>query len=338
MSIEFPLVSVIIPTRNEKDYIQQCLDSILGNDYPKDRLEVIVVDGVSEDRTQEIIAEYSRKYSFIQLIDNPEKVTPVAFNRGIRHSKGDIVTIMSAHAYYEKDHISGCVRRLKENHIAGVGGVCVTLPGKDSLIARTIALVLSSPFGVGNAYFRIGTGQPKYVDTVVFGFYTRKTFDDVGFFNEELIRNQDIEFNARIVRNGGRLLLAPEIKSYYRARPTLRKLWTQNWKNGVWNIYLTRIVPRSLSVRHFIPMLFVLGLTGSLFLSAFFSQGLILLALVGGSYLAAALLFSAKIGLKKGAKYIPVLPAVFFTLHFSYGLGMLFGLLTSWRVSGKRKI
>ncbi len=337
MDIELPLVSVIIPTRNEEGYIRQCLNSILDNDYPKERLEVIVVDGVSEDRTQEIIAEYSGKYPFVKLIDNPERVTPVAFNRGIQYSKGDIVTIMSAHAYYEKDHISKCVEHLKENSIAGIGGVCITLPGKDSLIARAIAFVLSSPFGVGNAYFRIGTGQPRYVDTVVFGFYKRKTFEDVGVFDEKLIRNQDIEFNSRIGKNGGKLLLVPEIRSYYYARATLKQLWIQNWKNGVWNIYLTRIIPGSLSIRHFIPMLFISGLLGSLFLSIFSNPGLILLILICSSYLFASLLFSVKIGLREGIKYIALLPVVFFSLHSSYGLGMLWGIFTSWRFTGKRR-
>ncbi len=335
MKPELPLVSIVVPIRNEMYHIKQCLDSILYSDYPKENLEVIVVDGTSEDQTQGIVAGYIRKHAFIKLLSNPKRVTSVAFNKGILHSKGDIIALMSAHAYYEKGNISRCVKHMEEDDIDSVGGVCITLPGKDTLVARGIAFVLSSPFGVGNSYFRIGTSQPKYVDTVPFGFYRKELFEDIGLFNERLIRNQDIEFNTRIGKNGGKVLLDPEIKSYYFARSTLRELWAQNWRNGIWNIYVTKLAPGSLSARHFAPLLFVLGLMGSLTLSLFIRKGLILLALACGSYLCASLLFSVRIGLKEGIKYIPILPVVFFSLHSCYGLGMLWGILTSWRYRRK---
>ena len=331
MNSELSLVSIIIPAYNEEKYIGQCIDSILDNDYPKEKLEIIVVDGMSEDRTKEIVAEYSIKYKFIQCLENPKRVAPTALNIGIRYAAGDVIIRMDAHNLYSSDYISKCVKYLKESDADNVGGICITVPGKNTVIAKAIAFVLSSPFGVGNSHFRIGTSQPRYVDAVPFGCYRKKTFEVIGLFNEHLVRNQDLEFNARLRKNGCKILLVPEIKSYYHARPTLKKLCGQNWKNGIWNIYLTKVFPGSLSIRHFTPMLFVLGLIGSLILSLFFNQGLILLALICGSYLSASLLFSIKIGLKEGIKYIPILPVVFFSLHFSYGLGMLWAILTSWR-------
>jgi len=243
---------------------------------------------------------------------------------------------MDAHCSYLPDYISKCVKHLRQSNADNVGGVCITISGTESLMARTIALVLSSRFGVGNSHFRVGVDAPKYVDTVPFGCYERRVFEDVGLFDEELVRNQDIEFNARLRKSGGKVLLVPEIKSCYHSRSTLRELCSQNWSNGVWNIYLTKMIPGSLSARHFIPMLFILGLLGGLFLSIFSNPGLILLALVLGSYLLVSLVFSVKIGSREGIRYIPLLPLVFFSLHSSYGLGMLWGVFTSWRSFEKK--
>ncbi len=337
MNSQLPLVSIIIPARNEEDYIRQCLNSVLDSDYPREKLEIIVVDGMSKDQTKEIIAEYSTKYGFIQCLENPKRIAPTALNIGIGHATGEVIIRMDAHSLYPSDYIANCVKYLEESDADNVGGIWITIPGRNSMTARLIAFVLSSPFGVGNAHFRIGTRKSRYVDTVPFGCYKREVFEDIGFFNEELVRNQDIELNTRLRRNGGKILLVPTIKSYYHARPTLKKLCAQNWKNGIWNIYLTKLVPGSLSIRHFVPMLFVLGLMGSIVLASFSSQGLILLALVCGIYLLTSLLFSIKIGLKEGIKYIPALPPVFFALHFSYGLGMLYGIFGNWRFLRKGK-
>jgi glycosyltransferase involved in cell wall biosynthesis len=337
MKLSLPVVSVIIPARNEEDYIEQCLDSVLDNDYPREKLDIAVVDGMSEDKTREIVAEYSAKHKFIKCMENPERIAPTALNIGIKNAVGDVIIRMDAHNLYESDYISKCVKYLGETDADNVGGIWITIPGKNTAMARAIAFVLSSPFGVGNAYFRIGSTRPRYVDTVPFGCYKREVFENVGFFNEELVRNQDIEFNARLRKHGGKILLVPEIKSYYHARPTLWKLCSQNWRNGVWNIYLTRIVPRALSTRHLIPLLFVLGLLGCLAISLFFRLGVIPLMLICGSYLLTSLVFSVRIGLRQGVRYIPILPVVFFSLHFSYGSGMLWGIFTVRRFMRKRQ-
>ena len=207
---EIPFISIIIPCRNEEKFIRECMDSIINNDFPNNRLEIMVVDGQSEDSTREIVRRYSDKYSFVKILDNQKKIVPAALNMGIKNSKGDVILRMDSHNVYEKDYITKCVKYLMEYDIENVGGVCVTLPGADTVIARCIALALSQPFGVGNSQFRIGLKEPKYVDTVPFGCFKKEVFEKNGFFDEDLIRNQDDEFNLRLIKNGGKVLLAPD--------------------------------------------------------------------------------------------------------------------------------
>lgn len=320
-------VSVIVPIRNEEKYIEKCIESIIGQSYPKDRMEVLLVDGISKDNTRKIIERYVGRYRSIRLLDNPEKNVPAALNIGIKASKGDVVVRLDAHAYYDRDYISKCVDTLDKVDAYNVGGPIQTLPGDNTIKAKAIALATSHPFGVGNSQFRTSS-DAKYVDTVPFGAFRRAIFDKVGLFNERLLRNQDIELNSRIRRSGGKIFLNPEIKSYYFNRSTLKALWQQNFKNGMWNIFTSAVSQRSLSLRHFIPFIFIVSLAASLILSLIHPAGVLLFSLVAGSYLLANIFFSFKIGLKKGPETIPFLPLVFSTLHFSYGLGSIFGVLT----------
>ena len=191
-------VSIIIPCRNEEKFIGKCLDSIIAQNYPQDKLEVLVVDGRSTDGTKEIVEEYAQKYPFIKVLDNPRKIAPTALNVGIKGAKNEIIIRMDAHNVYEKSYVSKCIKYLRESNVDNVGGIWVTLPGDNTIIARSIALALSHPFGVGNSYFRIGSKKPRLVDTIPFGCYRKEVFKEVGLFNENLIRNQDIELNLRI--------------------------------------------------------------------------------------------------------------------------------------------
>lgn len=225
-------VSIIIPCRNEEKFIGKCLDSIIAQDYPIDNLEVLVVDGMSEDNTRKIVKNYIQKYSFVKLLENPQKIVPTALNIGIKNAKGDIFIIMGAHSIYEKDYIFKCVKYLHAYDVDNVGGIGITLPGDNTIIAKSIALALSHPFGVGNAYFRIGSKEPRYVDTVPFGCYKREVFDRIGLFDEDLVRNQDDEFNLRLIKNGGKILLGPDIISYYYARDSIHKLWKMYFQYG----------------------------------------------------------------------------------------------------------
>lgn len=320
--------TVIVPCRNEEHFIANCLDSIIAQDYPKDKLEILVVDGASNDKTKEIISEYALKYSFIKLLNNVKKIVPAALNMGIKAAKGDIIMLIGAHCTYNQDYISKCVEYLKQHDgVDSVGGICITLPGNSTLLAQSIALALSHPFGVGNSYFRIGSKKERYVDTVPFGCYKREVFLKNGLFDEDLVRGQDAEFNARLRRNGGTILLVPEVVSHYYARDSLGKLWKQQLQYGYFKPLLVKKVGKIFTLRQLTPPLFVVSLIISLILSILFKPVLWLFLFISGSYIITNLGFSLKISLKKGLKYSFALPLVFATLHFSYGIAYLKG---SW--------
>ncbi len=324
-------ISIIIPCYNEEGFIKKCLESIAENDYVKDKMEILVVDGRSSDRTKEVVKEFIDKYPFIRLLDNPQRIVPIALNIGIKQSKGEVIIIMGTHTTYPKDYLSKLVYWLEKSDADSIGGICVTKPGADTFMAKAIALILASPFGVGNARFRTTkrNGKPKYVDTVPFGAYKREVIERIGLFDERLERNQDIEFNKRLTNVGGKILLVPEIVSYYYARPNMRSLWQNNFANGVWGIYTACLTKdlKSMSFRHFIPLLFVSGLFGSMGISPLVYFGKIIFIAILGSYFLLSLFFSSKIAHNNGVKVFFIMPAFFFTLHFSYGLGSLWGII-----------
>ncbi len=322
-----PIVSVIIPCRNEQKYLSKFLDSIVKQDYPKEKLEIIIVDGKSEDQTIDIAKKYSEKYKFIKVLNNDKKITPVALNIGIRNSFGDIIIRMDAHSIYEHDYISKCVFYLKKYKVDNIGGISKVLSDNNNLISAAISLVLSNSFGVGNSYFRIGSKEPKYVDTVPFGCYYKRIFEKIGYFNENLIRNQDIEFNLRIKKNGGKILLAPDIVSYYFPRENLKSFFIQNYLNGFWVIYSLKFCKTSFSIRHLIPLIFVSSLVCSTIITIFVKPFFILLLIILSLYITILLIFSIRLSLKKGTKIFFPIVLSFLTLHFSYGIGSIFGTI-----------
>ena len=182
------MISVICPIYNEEKYIGKCIDSILRQDYPKEDMEVLLVDGMSTDKTREIVLSYCADYPFIRLLDNPRKIVPYAMNIGIQAAKGDIVIRLDAHAIYPDNYFSELVAKLYELHADNVGAVCRTLPADDSPKCKAIAAALSSPFGMGNSYFRIGAKEIMQVDTVPFGCYRKEVFDKIGLYDTDLIR------------------------------------------------------------------------------------------------------------------------------------------------------
>ena len=201
------MLSVICPIYNEEKNIVACMDSMLRQDYPKEQLEIIFVDGMSTDGTRALVEDYVRKHSFIHLLDNPRHIAPTALNIGIRASKGDLIARIDAHAQYPDNYLSVLSSKLYEHEADNVGGVCRTLPARDTAVCQAVAAALSSPFGMGNSYFRIGADHDMQVDTVPFGFFHREIFNRIGMFDEELVRNQDDEFNGRIIREGGEVVL-----------------------------------------------------------------------------------------------------------------------------------
>ncbi|PDZ42946.1 glycosyltransferase family 2 protein [Bacillus wiedmannii] len=322
-------VSVIIPVRNEEEFIEACLNSVLANEYPKDNMEIIIIDGNSEDLTVKLVREYQHKFNNVKLFMNPQKIAPVAMNIGIKNAQGKYIIRLDAHASYDKYYIRNCIDLLKKYDADNVGGCLETRPSSNTLMAKSIALGLANKFGVGNSLFRT-ISEEREVDTVPFGAFKKEVFEKIGTYNELLVRNQDIELNGRIIKNGGKIILSPKIKCAYYARGNLRGLYNQNYNNGKWNIYTTKIASYALSIRHFIPLFFVLAILVSLI-------GLIIKPIVGFSIMSITLLpylFLAFIFAYKVAKsednylYTFTMPLVFLTLHLSYGIGSIVGIIS----------
>jgi len=320
-------VSIIIPARNEEAFIAKCLDSVLVNDYPKDKMEIFVVDGMSTDATREIVSKYSSKHSFVKLLKNEKKTTPHAMNMGIKAAKGELIMKMDAHTVYEKDYISKCVQYSKKYDADNVGGVLVSRSGADTFMAKAIAIGLMQKFGSGNSYFRVGSKEPREVDTVAFGCFKREVFEKIGMYNEKLARSQDMELNQRLRKAGGKVILAPDIVGYYYAKPTFASFFKHNVLDGIWTTYPLAFGVKIFSLRHLIPLVFVSALI-VLGIGAFFVQILFFgfLAVVV-AYLIASLVVSILVAShEKDIRYTYILPIVFAARHFGYGLGSILGI------------
>ncbi len=321
-----PLISVVIPCRDEERYIGACLDSILASDYPQERLDVLVADGMSRDHTREIVARYTRRNSSIRLLDNPEQITPTGLNAGIRAARGDIVMRMDAHVVYPPYYIPRLAAALRESGADNVGGVIATLPAEDAPIARAIAVTLSHPFGVGNSYFRIGVTEPRLVDNVAFGCWRRDVFTRIGLFDEEMVRNQDDEFNHRLIRHGGRILLLPNVVSQYYARRTLPQVARMYFQYGYFKPLVARKVGRVMTARQLVPALFISGLALTGAPSPWVPAARLAFFGIVGAYAAALLGCAVQIGRRHGVVCALAATAVFPTVHLSYGVGFLRGI------------
>jgi glycosyltransferase involved in cell wall biosynthesis len=323
---ELQLISILIPCLNEESYIGNVLDDIVNQDYPKEFLEVFCIDGRSTDSTKKIIAQYIDKYPFIKLLDNPERTVPFALNIGIKKSQG-MVMIMGAHASYPKTYISDLFKWMNTLNADNVGCALEAKPPDDSKKSLAISKALSHPFGVGNALFRLGVKEPKLVDTVTFGFYCREVFDRIGYFDEGLIRNQDDEFNARLIKNGGRIFLVPGLKIWYYTRNTFKKLWKMYFQYGYFKPLVAKKVGRPATLRQLIPSLFLCSLFLLFALSSINRVFLYLFIALIILYLIITISVSFQISSKNKITLIPFSILSFFVLHFSYGFGYLRGIL-----------
>jgi cellulose synthase/poly-beta-1,6-N-acetylglucosamine synthase-like glycosyltransferase len=321
-------VSIIIPCRNEEKFIARCLDSFIEQSYPKDLYEVLVCDGMSNDNTRKIVEEYSGKFKFIKLLDNVELTAPKAMNVGIRYSNSEYIIIFGAHAIAHRDFIKNNIQELNSTDIGCVGGIMETINNTSK--GKAIALAMSSPFGVGNALFRYAK-EKCYVDTVAFGSYRRKVLDKIGYFDEELVRNQDDELNFRVVKAGYKILLTPQVKSSYFSRSSLKKLWLQYYQYGFWKVRVMQKHGRTASIRHLIPMFFVLTNALGLFLSLFSSLVFRLWLIELIMYFISSLVFAAKSS-KDDYRLILYIIWSYVILHLSYGIGFLNGLFNFYIV------
>ena len=315
-------VSIVIPCRNEVQYIGSCLQSIVNCTFPKEQLDVIVADGDSRDGSDNIIRQYEEQYPYIHFVSNPHLTTPYALNLGIKYNNSDVVIILGAHSTIEKDFIERNIEVLfSDDRIGCCGGILTnSYADEKSLI---IGYAMSQPFGVGNAHFRTGNKE-GFVDTVAFGAYKREVFDKVGLFDEQLTRNQDDEYNFRLTQAGYKIFLSKEIQSYYVVRSGFNKLFQQYYQYGYWKVYVNKKHKQITTLRQTIPFCFVLFLVIGLILSflnkycalAYLAILLCYLILAfahsGGSQ------FTFKQRLKVVKSYL--------ILHISYGLGYAEGI------------
>ncbi len=321
---QLPFVSIIMPVRNESGFIAEAVEAVLDNDYPAGKVEVIVVDGDSSDNTADIVREIAARDGRVRLMHNPRRIVPHAMNMGIRESKGEVFVRVDGHVVVARDFLRNSVRALAEHPEAWVVGGYIETVAR-SYIGEAIAAAMQSPVGVGNSRFRLGDYE-GWVDTLAFGTHYRWVPEKIGYFDEELVRNQDDEFNLRIILGGGKIWLSRSIRSRYFARGSLRKLWRQYFQYGFWRVRTLQKHGRPATVRQLVP----LGFVGSIVLLA--AAGFLLpifhwaLAAELIVYLAGLAAGTVGVARKSGWKVAPAAPAVFLILHFAYGLGSIWGL------------
>ncbi|MEW6249598.1 MAG: glycosyltransferase family 2 protein [Planctomycetota bacterium] len=318
-------MSVLVPIRNEADFIARCLQSLQASDYPRDRFEILVIDGMSDDGTWEVVAELAATDPRIHLLTNPHRIVPHAMNTGIRAARGEILIRVDGHATVAPDFVRQSVCVLQQHPDAWcVGGPIETV--STTFIGRTIAAAMSTPVGVGNAMFRLG-GYEGYVDTIAFGAYWRWVFDRIGFFDEELVRNQDDELNARLIQRGGKIYMSQTIRSWYFPRVNLRKLWRQYYQYGFWRIRTVQKLGRPATLRQMAPLVFVLGVLILLAAALVWGPAVRPLGAYLGVYALGLTAGSVLVGRRAGWRSALLAPVVFAILHFGYGLGSLKGLV-----------
>ncbi|MCM1532070.1 MAG: glycosyltransferase family 2 protein [Bacteroides sp.] len=326
-----PFISVVCPVYNEERFIDGLVQSIINQDYPKDRMEVLIVDGRSCDKTKERVESYIWEYPFISLYDNPLCYVPHALNIGIENARGEVVIRLDAHCVYPSDYFSVLVQRLFELDADNVGGVWRTVPADGSDKALAVAVASSNSFGVGNSFHKTGIASVRQVDTVPFGCFKRDLFDRIGFFDEELIRNQDDEFNARIIQAGGRIFLLPELEITYTARGSLSKIAKTYFQYGLFKPLVNKKIKHPATLRQFVPVLFAAGLIFGLPLSVFLPFAAKVYAACFSLYVLVSLLVSLRQAVRhRNPVLFFLLPLVFFLMHFCYGCGYWKGL---WKIA-----
>ena len=326
---EMPTVSIVMPCRNEAQFIGICLDSIVANDYPKEKLELLIMDGMSNDGTRKIIQEYAETHSFIHLHDNPRRIAAAAQNIGIGLATGDVIIIMDAHDTYGPDYISKCVTTMYAYNVDHVGGSLTILPRGPGIIAGAIVYAMGHPFGVGNGSYRTGnTSEPIFTDAAAFGCYKKEVFEKFGLFDERLASSYDFEFHSRLRLDGPGILLIPDAVVYHYARTSPLEAIKHYFVAGSWITYPLRFGMKLFSLRHLVPMAFVLGLLGSAGLAFVWQGGLWILSATVITYVLANFGATAHAFSKeKKFLYLLLLPAIFACMHLSYGFGSLWGLL-----------
>jgi glycosyltransferase involved in cell wall biosynthesis len=320
-----PSVAVVIPCRNEAAYIRGVIDSLLRSSYPRERLEIIFVDGMSTDGTRDILEEAARRHGTMRVLDNPALTTPAALNVGIKAARAEIIVRMDAHAEYAEDYIPRCVRLLLRSgpKVGSAGGRSFAVPNGDGPWASAVAYVTMHRFGVGNSAYKVSS-RPGRVDTVALGTFPRAVLDEVGLYDERLTRNQDNELNARLQRAGYAIVYDPSIRVHYRNQASLKGLVRQAFFTGMWNVYTLYLHPYTWKPRRFVPMCFVAYLLVLAAAASSHARGTAAAALPLGLY--AVLVASCSLGSGAPSGDPLKVAATFVSYHLSYGVGSMLGI------------
>ncbi len=324
-----PLVSIIVPCYNEEKTIHKLLDSILAQTYPLGQLELLVSDGMSTDGTRAVIASFQDAHPQLNLrvVENSARTIPSGLNQAIRHARGELIIRLDAHSMPIPEYVERCVDAHRSGKGDNIGGVWDIRAREDTWVAESIACAAAHPLGVGDAMYRLNAGEGA-VDTVPFGSFWRTLIDRIGFFDENLLANEDYEFNTRLRASGGVVWLDPSIRSIYFSRTTFSKLASQYWRYGYWKWRMIRRYPRTLRWRQALPPLFVLSLLVLIVLSLWFLPAKILLTAQALSYFGVLTLAGLILAVKEHKPFLVLgLPVAIATMHFAWGAGFLWSCM-----------
>lgn len=327
-----PVVTLVVAMRNERDHIEACLRSILDQDYPADRIEILVFDGGSTDGSRDVAERVLTDRPRAAVIENPRRIQAAAWNGGIDRASGDVIGIVSGHATLGRGYVRAAIDTLRRTGATMVGGPVRAIG--EGIVAEAVALAVSTPFGVGGARFRY-LDEEEEVDTVFMGLCRRDVYRRFPF-DEEMVRNQDDELSYRILDDGGRIVCSPRIESSYRSRPTLATLWAQYFDYGFWKVRVIQKHPQQARIRHLVPAMLVAGLASTAVAARLWPPA----AVAPMGYLAAVAVASVVAGGRRSPTIVPILALVYPILHLAYGLGFITGLIRHrrWPPGSRRSV
>lgn len=316
--------SIVVPTLNEENYISECIDSILGQTYDLELIEIVIVDGNSTDKTLEIVDSYKQRHNQILVLSNPLKRTPISLNIGIKNCSGDVAVILGAHTKIDKDFVQLNNQYLIEQNVKVSGGTQINVA--KSFAQRLIATVMEMPFAMASASYR-WSKKAQFVDTVVYAAYKKELFDELGYFEEKFAISEDAEMNWRIRQAGYKIYFSPDIKTYYYPRNSITLFIKQMFRYGILRVNVLKKHIDAVKLFHFIPPLFVISISLLLILSLFNPIYLTFLLIILALYFAINILASiVKIGWGK-CYYLPIVAPLVFSMHIAWGLGFIIGAI-----------
>jgi glycosyltransferase involved in cell wall biosynthesis len=324
-----PFVSLIIPTFNEEKYLEQTVLSLLSNDYPLNKFEILIIDGLSKDNTVVIAQELVKRFSNIRLISNSKIYQSAALNIGIKESKGDFIIRADAHAIYDKNYIKSTINLLQKNEYANVGPVQVSTGS--TLVEKAIAKAMNSKIGMGNANYRLDKEEVFEVKSVWLGAWNKQTLIKIQGFNENLPISEDFDLNYRLRQSGNKIAASNSIKAMYLVRKSLRGLFKQFYKYGFWKIKFLIMHPKEFQLRWLAPPIFVCSLLFSIVLSQFIFWPIILPVVYLFALFLITFYFMIKANSLKDLLSCIILYLIFPIIHISWGVGFLYGFFY-WKI------